>query len=414
VSFHPDPRPRAAIAGIAGIALGGTAVTWALAMAVGMTTADTVKLAAIAGASAAAAGIAGVVAVLLLRRSSVGVQAVVVALASTAALGTGAAVAARLMFLTAHDLDALAVILPSAATVGILFAVGLGLHVGRAVQSLRETTRRIGNGGRPGSGHRRAPAEFEALAREIEDMEARLQEGRRRERAVESSRRELVAWISHDLRTPLAAIRAMAEALEDGVVTDGDSVERYYRTLRVEADRLSGLVDDLFELSRINAGTMRLDISRVALSDLISDALAAASAVAGPKRIRLEGKMVAPCPDVPLSTPEMSRALRNLLENAIRHTPSDGAIWVEGGVDGDRAYVSVADECGGIPAEDLDRVFEMAFRGQAARTPEPDSGGGLGLAIARGIAEAHHGELSVRNEGLGCRFTLLLPLEQPG
>jgi signal transduction histidine kinase len=317
------------------------------------------------------------------------------------------------MFLTAHDLDALLVMLAAAATVGILFAVGLGMQVGRAVRTLRAAARRIGDGDPHTPLRSQGPAEFEALARELDDMEMRLDTAKRRERAVESSRRELVAWISHDLRTPLAAIRAMAEALEDGVVTDPDSVDGYYRTLRVEADRLAGLVNDLFELSRINAGSLRLEISRVPLSDLISDALAAASVVAGPKRIRLEGKMAGPCPEVPLSTPEMSRALRNLLENAIRHTPTEGAIWVEGGIDGDRAYVAVADECGGIPAEDLDRVFEMAFRGQAARTPEPNSGGGLGLAIARGIAEAHHGELSVRNDGPGCRFTLLLPLEQP-
>lgn len=399
---------------MAAVAVAGATLTWALAMAFGMTTADTVKLAALAGAAAAAAGIAGATALVMLRRASVGVQAVVVALASTAALATGAVVAARSMFLTSHDLDALVVVLGSAATVGVLFAVGLGAQVGRAVRSLQDTTRRIGTGRTdPDRRAHRRPAEFEALARDLTDMEARLEESRDRERAVESSRRELVAWISHDLRTPLAAIRAMSEALEDGVVTDPASVERYYRTLRVEADRLAGLVDDLFELSRINAGALRLDVSRVALSDIISDALAAASMVAGPKRIRLQGRMIGPCPEVQLSTPEMSRALGNLLENAIRHTPTEGAVQVEGGLDGERAFVSVVDECGGIPAEDLDRVFEMAFRGQTARTPEPDTGGGLGLAIARGIAEAHHGELSVRNDGPGCRFTLLLPLEQP-
>jgi signal transduction histidine kinase len=118
-------------------------------------------------------------------------------------------------------------------------------------------------------------------------------------------------------------------------------------------------------------------------------------------------------PEVPASTAELSRALRNLLENAIRHTPFDGSVCIEAGIDGDRAYVSVADECGGIPDGDLDRVFDLAFRGAAARTPGPDGGAGLGLAIARGIAEAHHGDIMVRNENGGCRFTLRLPLEQP-
>ena len=115
--------------------------------------------------------------------------------------------------------------------------------------------------------------------------------------------------------------------------------------------------------------------------------------------------------EVPASTPELSRALRNILETAIRHTPSEGSVLVEAGVDGGRAYVSVADGCGGIPDADLDRVFDLAFRGEAARTPEPDGGAGLGLAIARGIAEAHRGDITVRNENGGCLFTLRLPLE---
>jgi signal transduction histidine kinase len=116
---------------------------------------------------------------------------------------------------------------------------------------------------------------------------------------------------------------------------------------------------------------------------------------------------------VPVATHELSRALRNVLENAIRHTPSDGAVSVHAGIEDGLAYVSVADGCGGIPEDDLDRVFDLAFRGEAARTPGPDSGAGLGLAIARGIVEAHHGDISVRNEGPGCRFTLRLPLDRP-
>ncbi len=203
----------------------------------------------------------------------------------------------------------------------------------------------------------------------------------------------------------------MAEALEDGVVSDPETVARYYRIVATESERLAGLVDDLFELSRIQAGALRLDVAPVSLGDLVSDALSAASLIAEVKGVRLEGRLKGSAPEVPASTPELSRALRNLLENAIRHTPSEGSVLVEAGVDGDRAYVSVADGCGGIPEADLDRVFDLAFRGEAARTPEPDGGAGLGLAIARGIAEAHRGAITVRNENGGCLFTLRLPLE---
>jgi len=243
-------------------------------------------------------------------------------------------------------------------------------------------------------------------------MSHKLEATRARERALEGSRRELVAWVSHDLRTPLAGIRAIAEALEDRVTTDPGDVARYHRTLRQEADRLAGLVDDLFELSRINAGTLRLELERASLGDLVSDALAAAAPVARAKGVRLEGRLDGQAPEVDLSVPEIARVFRNLLENAIRHTPSEKAVLVEAGVRDGHAEVAVADACGGIPAEDLDRVFDLAFRGEAARTPGDSGGAGLGLAIARGIVEAHHGQIVVENRGEGCRFTVRLPLAQ--
>jgi signal transduction histidine kinase len=241
----------------------------------------------------------------------------------------------------------------------------------------------------------------------------RLEQSRARERALDSSRRELVAWVSHDLRTPLAGIRAIVEALEDGVVDDPQTIAHYYATLRAETDRLAGLVDDLFELSRAQAGVLDLHVERVSLGDLVSDALAGASPVAAAKRVRLEGHLDGPPAELEVSASEVLRALRNILENAIRHTPSDGTVTVEAGQDGARAYVSVVDTCGGLPERDLVRVFEVAFRGDAARTPG-DAGAGLGLAIARGFVEAHSGDITVRNENGGCRFTVELPLPNPG
>ena len=202
----------------------------------------------------------------------------------------------------------------------------------------------------------------------------------------------------------------MAEALEDGVVADPDTVSRYHVAIRVEIDRLAELVDDLFELSRIQAGALRLQMARASLGDLVSDALAASAPVARAKGVHLQGLVDGASPELHLSTPEVSRALRNLLENAIRHTPADGAVFVEVGVEAETAFVAVEDACGGIPEEDLDRVFDTAFRGELARTPNEESAGGLGLAIVRGVAEAHDGEIAVCNIGRGCRFELRLPL----
>jgi signal transduction histidine kinase len=203
----------------------------------------------------------------------------------------------------------------------------------------------------------------------------------------------------------------MVEALEDGVVDDAETIARYHRTMRQETDRLAGLVDDLFELSRIEAGALSLDLEAVGLDELVSDAVAGASIAADAKGVELRWAVQPPAPVVELSTPQMVRVARNLLDNAIRHTPPGGTISVYAGLDdgGAHAEMSVQDGCGGIPEPDLDRVFDLAYRGDAARTPG-DGGAGLGLAVARGLVEAHHGEISVRNEGPGCRFTVRLPL----
>ncbi len=236
-------------------------------------------------------------------------------------------------------------------------------------------------------------------------------EARERERAAEASRRELVAWISHDLRSPLAGIQAMAEALADGVVADPDEVADYAQRISGESTRLSGMVGDLFELSRITAGALRLTMSAVPLHDVVSDAVAAQAPVAERKRVRVLANADV-WPVVSGSDPELARIVRNLVSNAIRHTPPDGTVAVQIGVDGGEALLAVDDSCGGIPDDELGRVFDVAFRGTQARTPERDgvAGGGLGLAIAKGLVEAHRGKIGVQNHGPGCRFEVRLPL----
>jgi signal transduction histidine kinase len=251
------------------------------------------------------------------------------------------------------------------------------------------------------------------LGRAIARRSVWEREARVRERAAEASRRELVAWISHDLRTPLAGIRAMAEALADGVVSSPQEVTGYAHRIGGESRRLSGMVDDLFELSRITAGALQLTMSQVALQDVVSDVLAAQTPVAHRKRVRVLAN-AAMAPVVLGSDPELARVVRNLVSNAIRHTPPDGTVAVQIGVDGADAVLSVDDACGGIPDGELTRVFDVAFRGSAARTPsamgEEQVGGGLGLAIAKGLVEAHRGRIDAHNHGPGCRFEVRLPL----
>jgi signal transduction histidine kinase len=325
----------------------------------------------------AGSGLVGLVGLLVLRRlhgRSVTAHVVVLLATTVLAVVAGVVAVAQAMFISEHDLGVLLVVLVAAGAVS--FAVALW------------------------SGQRLARASVWAA------------EARDRERRLEDSRRQLVAWVSHDLRTPLAGLRAMAEALEDGVVDDPATVAHYHRRMRAETDRISGLVDDLFELSRINAGALHVTLHSVPLADVVSDAVAAAVPVARAKRVRLDAQ-----PSgyglVRGSEPELGRVLSNLLLNAIRHTPSDGVVRVDGGSDAVGGWVAVTDECGGIPESDLPRVFDVAFRGAIARSPDPDAsprdGGGLGLAIVRGLVDLHDGEVSVANADGGCRFTIRIP-----
>ncbi len=372
---------------------------------------EVLELVALAAGTAAVAGVAGALVLRSVRTRPIGVQTAAVALVAVVAVGVGAWAGARVMFLSSHDLGALGVMLLAAGTVAVATSFVLGRRVQRASDALAQVTRSLGDGEAVGADSSAAvPAELARLRRELEETSRRLDDARARETALETSRRELVAWVSHDLRTPLAGIRAVIEALEDGVADDPETIARYHTTVREEADRLAALVDDLFELSRTQAGVLRLHFERVYLGDLVSDAIATAAPVATAKGVRLEGRLESRATALEVSAPEVLRALRNILENAIRHTPSDGAVVVEAGRDDERAYVSVRDTGGGIPDADLPRVFDVAFRGDTARTP--GVGAGLGLAIARGLVEAHDGEVSVRNENGGACFTVRLPLSE--
>jgi signal transduction histidine kinase len=309
-----------------------------------------------------------------LRGRSVTAHIAVLLLVTVLSVLAGILGAAMQMFISDHDLHVLLIVVGTAATVSL--AVGLW------------------------SGQRLARASMWAA------------EAREQERGAEARRRELVAWVSHDLRTPLAGLRAMAEALDDGVVSDPETVADYHRRISVETDRMASLVDDLFELSRINAGALRLSLADVPLGDVVSDAIASATPLAAAAHITIVAGPSGGTTGWPVvrgSVPELSRVVNNLLRNAIRYTPPDGTVMVTGGQDAAGGWLAVSDTCGGIPEADLPRVFDVAFRGAPARTPAKDAGGGLGLAIVRGLVEAHHGAVAVDNVGEGCRFVVRLP-----
>ncbi|MQA06594.1 MAG: two-component sensor histidine kinase [Streptosporangiales bacterium] len=361
----------------------------------------------IAYAVPATAVVAGLGAVLLyvLRRRSLQLLQAVVAASSVLATLAGVVVVALAMLLNTHDLTVVMVVLGVAAPAGVVAAWLLGRRIASTTGALGDAAQIVGSGYQPPPD---LPAELERVSRQLASTDEKLTRARQRETALEASRRNLVAWMSHDLRTPLAGIRAMAEALEDDVTDGPETAARYHTQIRQEADRLAAMVDDLFELSRIHSGSLRLSLHQVGLADLIADAVASVTPVADAKGVRVVGDAV---PGIPIRVDAdgMGRVLRNLLVNAIRHTPSDGTIEVTADVADGAANVAVHDACGGIPERDLPHVFDVAFRGEQARTPTK-AGGGLGLAIARGIVEAHSGEIGVANAGSGCQFVVRIPL----
>ncbi|WP_033352548.1 sensor histidine kinase [Kitasatospora aureofaciens] len=372
---------------------------------------DLLLIALFAGLGAAGAGLLGWIAVRLLRRRSMALSLFCVAAVTVLAVTSGTLAVAQAMFLSGHDLGVVMTVLAVASVVSLLTAALLGRQVVAGSRALAAAARTVGSEDGFTAPARPLGLELAQLSAELAATSARLAESRAREKSLDASRRELIAWISHDLRTPLAGLRAMAEALEDGVVTEP---EHYLGRIRTEVERLTGMVDDLFELSRIQAGALSLSVSRVSVYDLVDDALAGAHPLARRRGVRLEGRHVVAEP-VEVDSREITRVLGNLLVNAIRSTPEDGVVAVSARREVDEVVLSVTDGCGGIPEQDLPRVFETGWRGSAARTPRRDpgeggdSGAGLGLAIVRGIVEAHAGHARVRNVAGGCCFEIALP-----
>jgi signal transduction histidine kinase len=353
----------------------------------------------------------GVVGQRALARRSIGTQVTLVALVTVVTALAAVGVISFRMF-DVGNRDVMLELMGIAGLAGLAVALVIGRSVTRATRRLLAAVREVGESGIYTPPSVTLPTELAGLSHGLAEVHDRLGRARAREQALEASRRELVAWVSHDLRTPLAGLRAMAEALEDQVVTDPREVSRYHSQIRLETDRLASMIDDLFQLSKIHAGALRLSPRPVGLEDLIAEVAASTEPVARAKGVRLTGA-AAPGMGVLIDQAEFGRAVRNLVTNAIRHTSPGGTIEVVGMITGGLACVSVSDECGGIPPDDLPRVFDVAFRGESARTPDPSGGAGLGLSIARGIVEAHSGKISVRNTGPGCQFLISLPLARP-
>jgi signal transduction histidine kinase len=316
------------------------------------------------------------------------------------------------MFINQHDRTLATILLIFATCIAMVLGYFLSAAFADKINALREAARAIA------AGHFntriRVPGRDEVteLAESFNNMAAQLESAAAMREEAEQMRRNLIAWVGHDLRTPLTSVRAMVEALADGMVDDPATAARYLRTAKRDIHALSLLIDNLFEMAQIDAGGLQPDRQPNSLSDLISDTIESFHSLTEEKGIKLQGQVTPGVDPVTMDARLIGRVLTNLISNAIRHTPSGGAIQVNartvvGGVE-----VSVRDSGEGIRPEDLPHVFEQFYRGEKSRS-RATGGSGLGLAIVKSFVEAHGGSIRAESRvGEGSRFTFFLPKQQ--
>lgn len=316
------------------------------------------------------------------------------------------------MLISQHDHDVVLVLLMFAGLIAIGISLSWATPLARRIERVRAGTAQLAAGELDTTLPVDGRDEIALLAADFNRMAAALQQAAAHERELEQSRRDLIAAVSHDLRTPLAAVRALIEALADDVVEDQETRSRYLRSAQREIAHLGQLVDDLFELAQIDAGVLRLELERASLHDLISDTVSSFQPQAQQQGVRLLGDVQGKVDPVLINPPKLQRVLHNLLSNALRHTPADGTVLLRARPDGNHVRVEVADSGEGIAPDDLPHVFDRSYRGDPSRTRagmERSAGAGLGLAIARGLVEAHGGTISVESQlGRGSRFWFTL------
>lgn len=324
-------------------------------------------------------------------------------------------IAARLMFLSQHDLALASALLIFASGISVAFGYLLSQGVTESLGRVAEASEKLSAGDFGARAEVRGQDEVARLAATFNAMAARLELTDQEKRRLENARRDFVAWVSHDLRTPLAALRAMVDALADGVVEDEATVAQYLARCLGEIERMNALIGDLFQLSRLDASQVKVEFQNCSLRDLISDAIGSMAAQAGQGSIELVGSTQEGLDQIYAAPAEISRVLHNLIQNALEHTPKGGKIAVQANREGDTILVTVEDSGSGVDPAESEKVFERFYRSDRGRvrTPGSGTGAGLGLAIAKSFVEAHHGRIWVEDAGLGgAKFSFTLPQVQ--
>jgi signal transduction histidine kinase len=313
------------------------------------------------------------------------------------------------MFASDHDLQLATILLIFASGIAMLLGYFLTNAITRRIQALENAAHTLAEGDLSARAALEGRDEITALAASFNHMAERLQEADRQQRKLDALRRDLVAWASHDLQTPLTAIRVQVEALADGVVEDPATIQRYLRTTQRQVNDLSTLIDDLFQVAQIDAGGIVIQPGVCSLVDLISDALESFKALAAERGVTLDGSADPGIDPVTLDAYRIGRVLNNLIGNSLRYTPAGGKVMVTASRTNDSILVEVSDSGEGIDPKDLPHIFERFYRGEKSRNRDT-GGSGLGLAISQGIIQAHGGEIWAESQpGVGTTFHLRLP-----
>jgi signal transduction histidine kinase len=313
--------------------------------------------------------------------------------------------AVELMFVSNHDALLVTAIVLAGALVALRAGQVASSRLVAEVTAIRDVLRAVGDGEREPCAIAGAASELAELAAEANTMIERLSREEQRRDASESARRNLVAAISHDLRTPMTTLRLTVEAVDDDLV-EAETLPRYLAAMRTHLAALGSMIDDLFELSRLEAGDLEWSIRQVELCELVEETVAAMSVEAAAKGVAVAAELPR-LPQPARADPEkLQRVLFNLIRNAIHHTPADGSVTVRAEAAGDWIEVEVADTGDGISADDRERVFEPFVRGEASRSR---GGAGLGMAISRAIVEAHGGRIWLADSDAGARVRFVIP-----
>jgi signal transduction histidine kinase len=316
---------------------------------------------------------------------------------------------AQMMFASKHDLLLAIVLLFFAGGMAMALGYFLSSTITDRIHLLKGAAEKLAEGDLKTRVPVEGKDEVSALAQAFNKMSEQLETADKKQREMEKMRADLIAWVGHDLQTPLASMRAILEALADGVVEDPETIKRYLNTAQRDVHSLSALIDDLFQMAQLNTGGFPLNIESASLADLISDTLESFSELASRQQIKLDGTIDSNVDPVQMDTQRIGRVLNNLIGNALRHTPSQGEVKVIATRTTSGVEVTISDSGEGIRAEDLPHIFESFYRGEKSRS-RSTGGAGLGLAISRGIIEAHGGAIHVKSEtGRGSQFIFNIP-----